>query len=109
MHPVAQQRLVERHGPAPHCGQVCRYVPSDRPRAPLSVRVATHWIQARAPLSRMVAPYAKPTAAGTAGTPAPIMPVTNPIESLNGSIAHYTRNVKRRRDREMTLAGWPAP
>jgi transposase-like protein len=28
---------------------------------------------------------------------------TNPIENLNGSIAHYTRNVKRWRDGEMTL------
>ena len=28
---------------------------------------------------------------------------TNPIENLNGSIAHYTRNVKRWRDGQMTL------
>ena len=28
---------------------------------------------------------------------------TNPIENLNGSIAHYTRNVKRWRDGKMTL------
>ncbi len=28
---------------------------------------------------------------------------TNPIENLNGSIAHYTRNVKRWRDGMMTL------
>jgi transposase-like protein len=28
---------------------------------------------------------------------------TNPIENLNGSIGHYTRNVKRWRDGEMTL------
>jgi transposase-like protein len=28
---------------------------------------------------------------------------TNPIENLNGSIAHYTRNVKRWRDGEMVL------
>ena len=28
---------------------------------------------------------------------------TNPIENLNGSIAHYTRNVKRWRDRQLTL------
>lgn len=28
---------------------------------------------------------------------------TNPIENLNGSIAHYTRNVKRWRDGQMVL------
>ena len=28
---------------------------------------------------------------------------TNPIENLNGSIAHYTRNVRRWRDGRMTL------
>ena len=28
---------------------------------------------------------------------------TNPIENLNGSVAHYTRNVKRWRDGQMTL------
>ena len=28
---------------------------------------------------------------------------TNPIENLNGSIAHYTRNVKRWRTAQMTL------
>jgi hypothetical protein len=28
---------------------------------------------------------------------------TNPIENLNGSIGHYTRNVKQWRDGEMTL------
>ena len=28
---------------------------------------------------------------------------TNPIENLNGSIAHYSRNVKRWRDGQMTL------
>ena len=28
---------------------------------------------------------------------------TNPIENLNGSIARYSRNVKRRRDWQMTL------
>ena len=28
---------------------------------------------------------------------------TNPIENLNGSIAHYTRNVKRWRDGQMTV------
>jgi putative transposase len=28
---------------------------------------------------------------------------TDPIENLNGSIAHYTRNVKRWRDGQMTL------
>jgi hypothetical protein len=28
---------------------------------------------------------------------------TNPIENLNGSIAHYTRNVKRWKDGQMTL------
>jgi transposase-like protein len=28
---------------------------------------------------------------------------TNPIENLNGLIAHYTRNVKRWRDGEMVL------
>ncbi len=28
---------------------------------------------------------------------------TNPIENLNGSIAHYTRNVKRWQDGQMTL------
>jgi transposase-like protein len=28
---------------------------------------------------------------------------TNPIESLNGSIAHYTRNAKRWRDGQMML------
>lgn len=28
---------------------------------------------------------------------------TNPIENLNGSIAHYARNVKRWRDGQMTL------
>ena len=28
---------------------------------------------------------------------------TNPIENLNGLIAHYTRNVKRWRDAEMVL------
>jgi hypothetical protein len=28
---------------------------------------------------------------------------TNPIENLNGSIAHYTRNVKRWHDGKMTL------
>lgn len=32
---------------------------------------------------------------------------TNPIENLNGSIAHYTRNVKRWRDGHMTLR-WAA-
>ena len=32
---------------------------------------------------------------------------TNPIENLNGSIAHYTRNVKRWRDGQMTLR-WTA-
>ena len=28
---------------------------------------------------------------------------TNPIENLNGSIAHFTRNVKRWKDGQMTL------
>ncbi len=28
---------------------------------------------------------------------------TNPIENLNGSIAHYTRNVKRWKEGQMTL------
>ena len=28
---------------------------------------------------------------------------TNPIENLNGSIAHYTRNVKRWKDGQMVL------
>ncbi len=28
---------------------------------------------------------------------------TNPVENLNGSIAHYTRNVKRWKDGQMTL------
>ena len=28
---------------------------------------------------------------------------TNPIENLNGSIGHYTRNVKRWKDGQMTL------
>jgi len=32
---------------------------------------------------------------------------TNPIENLNGSIAHYTRNVKRWKDGQMTLR-WAA-
>jgi putative transposase len=27
----------------------------------------------------------------------------NPIENLNGSIAHFTRNVKRWKDGQMTL------
>ncbi len=30
---------------------------------------------------------------------------TNPMENLNGSIAHFTRNVKRWKDRQMTLRG----
>ena len=29
---------------------------------------------------------------------------TNPIENLNGSIAHFTRNVKRWKDGQMTLS-----
>ncbi len=33
-----------------------------------------------------------------------LMPrTTNPIENLNGSVAHYTRNVKRWQDGQMTL------
>ena len=31
------------------------------------------------------------------------MRTTNPIENLNGSIAHYTRNVKRWKDGQMAL------
>lgn len=34
---------------------------------------------------------------------------TNPIENLNGSIAHYTRNVKRWREGQMTALGRQRP
>lgn len=40
---------------------------------------------------------------GIAGALYRTLRTTNPIENLNGSIAHYTRNVKRWRDGQMTL------
>jgi putative transposase len=42
-------------------------------------------------------------ALGITGTLYRTLRTTNPIENLNGSIAHYTRNVKRWRDGQMTL------
>jgi putative transposase len=40
---------------------------------------------------------------GVTGALYRMLRTTNPIENLNGSIAHYTRNVKRWRDGKMTL------
>ena len=40
---------------------------------------------------------------GITGAPYRTLRTTNPIEDLNGSIAHYSRNVKRWRDGQMTL------
>ena len=40
---------------------------------------------------------------GVTGAPYRTLRTTNPIENLNGSIAHYTRNVKRWKDGQMTL------
>lgn len=40
---------------------------------------------------------------GIAGALYRTLRTTNPIENLNGSIAHYSRNVKRWRDGQMTL------
>ena len=40
---------------------------------------------------------------GTTGALYRTLRTTNPIENLNGSIAHFTRNVKRWKDGQMTL------
>ena len=40
---------------------------------------------------------------GITGTLYRTLRTTNPIENLNGTIAHYTRNVKRWRDGQMTM------
>jgi hypothetical protein len=40
---------------------------------------------------------------GITGAPYRARRTTNPIESLNGSIAHYTRNAKGWRDGQMRL------
>lgn len=45
---------------------------------------------------------------GITGAPWRTLRTTNHIENLNDSIAHYTRNVKRWRDGQMTLR-WIAP
>jgi transposase-like protein len=42
-------------------------------------------------------------ALGITGALCRTLRTTNPIENLNGSIAHFTRNVKRWKDGQMTL------